>query len=80
MSEPRMDGTAYEAALFRLAALREALQDVLSIANTAEGAAYRIAQNAIKCDDERALQQRSKEADEESYADLRASGGIVGAP
>lgn len=78
MNEPRMDGTAYEAALFRIAALREALIDVRS--TTGIVAARRYAENALTSDDERHLQQRSKEADEASYADLRASGGIVGAP
>lgn len=77
MGEARMNGTAYEAALFRIEALREALGEIGTMDTPAARAHAR---NAIIVDNERAQQQRSKEADEASYADLRASGGIVGAP
>lgn len=66
MGEARMDGTAYEAALFRIQALREALSDITTThASNPDGqhATHMCALNALQIDDERAAQQQTLRAD-----------------
>lgn len=59
----RMDGTPYEAALFRIQALREALSDITTTHASQPGgqhAVHMCALNALEVDDERAALSKAR--------------------
>lgn len=56
--EARMDGTLPQQLLWRIEALREALQDVTTMAASTEPA-HKVASNALLVDDHNAAQCRS---------------------
>lgn len=76
MAEPRLNGTAYEAALLRIEALREALSDITTTHASQPGgqsAVHVCARNALHCDDERAQAMKAKAEQELSLRDVLAS-------